>query len=238
MERSTSDPLAQNRDPAKFIEVNVELGMRYMQVGDMRNAHRTLNRAYQTDASNPAVNNALAIYHKLEGDSEQAEAHYKIALLSDPNHTQSRNNYAVFLYGERRFQEALEHFQLVVKDFRYPNRFQVFENIGLCQLQLGDKGAAKQNFNRALQLNPRQAASLLQLGELAYEERNFVLGQQYLDQLNQLSRTSSPAELWLGIRLQRALGNQDKVASMALALKNLYPDSVEFKAYRDSLAEQ
>lgn len=237
VERSSSSALAQNRDPERFIEVNVELGMRYMQANDMPNAQRTLSRAYKANPDHPSVNNALAVFHKLQGDDEQAERHYLQALQSDPEHSQSRNNYAVFLYGEKRYEEAIVQFEQVVNDFRYPNRFQAYENLALCQLKLGRKAEAERNFNRALQLNARQPTSLLNLAQFAFDDQDYTLAQHYLDQLSLLSR-SSPAQLWLGIRIQKALGNADKVASMVLALRNLYPDSPEYQAYQASLAEQ
>ena len=40
--------------------------------------------------------------------------------------------------------------------------------------------------------------------------------------------------LWLGIRLERIYGDTDALASYELALKHLYPDSPEYKAYLQS----
>lgn len=45
---------------------------------------------------------------------------------------------------------------------------------------------------------------------------------------------SSARQLWLGIRLQRILGDKNKQASYELALRNLFPGSPEYKAYKAS----
>ena len=39
--------------------------------------------------------------------------------------------------------------------------------------------------------------------------------------------------LWLGVRLSRVLGDQDQLSSYALALKNLFPESPEYRLYQE-----
>lgn len=45
-------------------------------------------------------------------------------------------------------------------------------------------------------------------------------------------RQQSARGLWLGIRLARETGDRDAESSYALALVNLYPDSVEYQAFK------
>jgi type IV pilus assembly protein PilF len=45
-------------------------------------------------------------------------------------------------------------------------------------------------------------------------------------------RQQSARGLWLGIRLAREAGDLNDEGSYALALSNLYPDSVEYQAYK------
>ena len=45
----------------------------------------------------------------------------------------------------------------------------------------------------------------------------------------------TPQSLWLGIRLARALGDKDALASYELTLKKLYPGSRAYTKYKESL---
>jgi type IV pilus assembly protein PilF len=231
----SQDRLSQNRDPGRAIEINIELGMRYLKAGDLLSAHRVLNRAYEIDQESPAINNALALLYRAEGDQTMVEKHYQTALATDPAYSVARTNYGVFLFEQGRYAEALTHFELAAQDYQYANRFQVYENMGLCYLAQNDIASARGYFQRALQINPKLPISMLKLAEIAFLQKNTPLAEQYLQKVGEMVR-SSPAQLWLGIRIYRELGDQNRVASLALALKNLYPDSPEYRAYSESVA--
>ncbi|MGK2913890.1 MAG: type IV pilus biogenesis/stability protein PilW, partial [Porticoccaceae bacterium] len=53
----------------------------------------------------------------------------------------------------------------------------------------------------------------------------------FLERYQQLAKASSRS-LWLGVRLEHAFGNEDGVASQALALQKLFPYSREAVAYQ------
>lgn len=229
----TNDPLAQNRDPAKAAKAYVDAGTRYLQDGKMVNANRTLNRAYEIAPDDPAVNNALALFYVAEGEDEQAEKHFRHALNSNPGFSQARNNYAAYLYDKGRYDDAIEQLERVVKDYQYSRRYTSYENLGICYLKVGRKDDAVKMFNRALQLNPNMAISLIEMAEISLEQGDTEMAERYLSKYESFAQPS-PRELWLGIRLQRIAGDKDKLASYELALKNLFPKSKEYEAYKAS----
>ena len=230
---TTNDPLAQNRDPERAVAAYVQTGMVFMQRNQMQDANRVLTRAQQIDPDSPAVNNALALFFSLEGDKSQTEKYFKKALSSNPDFSQARNNYAAFLFQQGRTEDAIEQLQRVTKDYTYDRRFTAYENLGLCYLKLGQKDKALMAFNRALNLNPDQPVSLLETAQLEFDRGNNLAAQRYLSRYEKLSKPN-PRQLWLGIQLERALGDKDKLASYALALKNLFPGSPEYKTYQAS----
>ncbi len=226
----TNDRLAQNRDPEKAARTYVEAGMLYMQRNQMANANRTLKRAQELAPEDPSVNNALALFFNVEDEGEQAEKYFKKALFHDPGFSQARNNYAAFLFERGRYDEAINQLELVTKDYRYPRRFTAFENLGVCYLRIDQPEQAKSAFNRALQLNPSLPTSLLEMAELHFNEGDNALAARYLKKYESVAQPS-PRQLWLGIRLQRELGDKNKLASYELALKNMFPGSDEYQAY-------
>lgn len=229
----TNDSLAQNRDPEKATRIYVEAGMRYLQARNMASANRTLKRAEELSPDDPAVNNALALFYGVEGDDDLAEKHFKRAIAADAEFSQARNNYAVFLYEHERYRDAADQLEKVVKDYLYPKRYAAFENLGLCYLKLEQWDEARQAFNRALQIDPKLPGPLLALAEIYLVQDDAALAAQYLAQHEAMSRPSAAA-LWTGIRIQRKLGDRDKLASYELALKNMFPKSAEYQAFKDS----
>lgn len=233
----TNDRLAQNRDPEKAAKTYVKVGMRYMQGRQMGSANRALKRAEELAPEDPAVNNALALFYKMEGEDDEAERYFKKAFKFDPGFSQARNNYAVFLFGQDRFKEAIQQLEIVTKDFRYSRRYTAFENLGVCYLRLNDVESAKKAFNRSLQLNPSQATSLFEMAEISFNEGDHAVSIRYLKKYESVAKPS-PRQLWLGIQLQREQGDRDKVASYELALKNMFPKSEEYQALKASKVQK
>lgn len=230
----SNNRLEQNKDPEKAVKAYVDAGMLYMQRNQMENAHRTLKRAYDINPDDPSVNNALALFFSVEGDDALTEKHFKKALAEDENFSQARNNYAGFLFKRGDYREAIVQLERVTRDYRYENRFMAFENLGLCYQKAGDAKQAGQAFNRALKLNANLPVSILEMAHLAFEQGDTRMAKEYLTRYEKLSRPG-PRQLWLGIRLQRVLGDKDKVASYALQLKNMFPASPEYQAYKATL---
>ena len=230
----TNDSLSQNRDPDKATKLYVETAIRYMQTGKMANANLKLLRAQELSPNDPGVNNALALFYNIEGDITQAEKHFKQAISADPKFSQARNNYAVFLFSQQRYEDARQQLEVVVKDYMYPKRFAAFENLGVCYRHLSMQEEAIEAFNRALQINGRLPVSLLEMTAVYMKQGDNLLASRYLKQYESFA-PSTARHLWLGIQLQRRLGDQDRLASYALALKNLFPGSEEYKAYSNSL---
>lgn len=226
----TTSRLAQNKNPDKAVKAYVDAGMLYMQRNKMENAHRSLKRAYDIKPDDASVNNALALFFSIEGDKKLAEKHYRQAISADERNSQARNNYAAFLFEQGRNEDAIEQLEMVTKDYLYDRRSTAFENLGVCYLKINDPEQAEQAFNRGLKLNPDMPLALLEMAQLKFDQKAYKTAAAYLASHEKLSRPS-PRQLWLGIRLQQVLGDKDKQASYELALRNMFPDSTEYKAY-------
>lgn len=233
-----NDSFSRNRDLQKSLKTYVTLGMTYLRKKEMALASMKLNKAYEIDPENAEVNNALALFYTVENEPELVSKHYKAALLANPDFSAARNNYGVFLCQQGEYEEALSQLQMVTKNYRYPKRFQSFENMGLCYLELKELDNAKKAFKRALELNINQPRSLMEMADLSFEEGAYRESSFYLQQLGKLKVPPTPRKLWLEIQLSRVQGNKNKLASLELALRNLFPNSEEYRAFLASQPEQ
>ena len=230
---TVDDPssLKRNKDPEKAVELYTKLGVKYLRKRDMENAIRTLNRAYEINPDSPKVNNAMALFYTVENEPEQVVKYYEAALKHDPDFSAARNNYAAFLFEQQRYADAIKQLKVAIKDYGYPRRFQSFENLGICYLEIGDREAAEKAFMRALQLNPRLPRSLIEMADLSFQQQQYREAQTYLEQLDKIGVKPGARQLWLEIQISRIKGDKNRLASLALALRNLFPQSPEYKAY-------
>lgn len=213
----------------------VELGLAHLRNGDRQSAKRPLLHALELDPRSPEVHHALALMYAGDLEHGLAYTHYSRAIALDSGYTQARNNFGAYLQGRGHFEEAITHLETAASDTLYPRRFLVFENLGLAYLSVGRPYEAEEAFRRALNLNPRLIRSQLELAELYFDAGNIESSYEHFQQFNALNERPNARALWLGIRLQRLLGNRDAVASYALQLRNIFPASEEYRLYRESI---
>ena len=225
-----------NKNIDKAVEAYIAAGMVYLKEGNLGTANRKFKKAYQLNPDNPEANNALALFYTVENEGEQVEKYYKAAIAGKPDYSIARNNYASFLFDLGRYAEARDQLLVVVKDYDYPQRNKSLESLGYCYLNLADTANAERYFMRALQRNARMGRSLLELAEINFNDGRYKRAERYLESFDRLS-APNPRHLWLAVRLQRILKGKHKLASFALALKNIFPDSSEYKAYVASLSK-
>lgn len=217
----------------KRVKAHLDLARGYLEQRDLSSARRPLEAALEIEPTNAEANVLLAMVYQVQGETELAESSFKRAIRYAPSDSMARNNYGTFLYAEGRLEEARKQLELAVRDPSYPARPQAYENLGLTELKLGLTDAAEQSFQRALMLNARQSRSMLELAELYFAKGVYPTSKQYFDGFMRESRHNARS-LWLGIRLGRVFDDKNATASYALALKNLYPGSDEYRMYEAS----
>lgn len=208
------------------VQAQLDLARGYIATGKNDQARRPLNKALRIDPKSVEAHVLLALIYEMEGENVLAEKHFKEALSHDPRNSQALNNYGSFLFARGRYGEAVDRFRVLVKDTNYRARPQAYENLGFAELRDGQTAAAKDSFSRALQLNPTQPRSSLELAQIYYDDRDLLAAQENYDAFRTQSRQTARS-LCLGMKLAHRAGNTDQMASYSLALKNLFPDSVE-----------
>lgn len=229
---STQGVFTDPPEPEKALRQRVELARKYIGEGNWENAKRNLKQAAAIDPNSAEVHEAFALVYQSTGEAELAEQNYKKAIRLDHTLSRARNNYATFLYAQQRYSEAEEQLEAVVKDPLYSARPQAFVNLGLCRLQLTDKGGAEEAFERALTMDRTNVVALLEAAELRFAAGDVRAAERHYGVYRTAVRKQSSRGLWLGVRLAQAIGDRNAESSYAMALRNLYPDSPEYRTYR------
>lgn len=232
---SNSAPVTNNNAvPANVAaaSANAKLGTAYLQQGDIERAKGKLLTAVNEAPDWAPGQDAMAYFQETTGDTQQAEKYYKQAIAIDPKAGGPQNNYGTFLCRAKRYQEADQHFQLALQDTSYLKTAEVYENAGLCAMQIPDDAKAQAYFEKAVVADPTRANSFLELGQIYFNEKNYPKSQQAFNQYLQLSKDPTAEALWLGIRLARAQNDTVTAGGYAMTLQSRFPNSPEIKQFK------
>jgi type IV pilus assembly protein PilF len=231
---TTEGGFTEEASAEEALQKRVSLARQYIGNGDWEDAKRNLQLAYEIDPKSSAVHEAFALVYQSTGEYELAEENFKSSIRLDSACSRCRNNYAAYLYSRGEFEEAESQLEKVIQDTLYSARPQAFLNLGLCRLRLRDPEGAKDAFQRVLGMDRTNQIALIELAHINYEEGNISAASQYYDTWKRVVRQQSPRGLLLGIRLAQVSGDRDAEASFVLALSSRFPDSREYKIYREA----
>lgn len=209
-------------------EINMRLGLNYMQRGDYEFALEKLEKALQQDPNLPSAHNTIALLYQRLREVEKAEHHFNKAVDLAPEYSEAQNNYGAFLCQQQRYDEAEERFLIAVENPLYQSVAQAYENAGLCAMQDGDIAKAEGYFRRALQFEPTLGKSLLQMAEISYQQQNYLQARGYVQRFHDAATWTARA-LLVGIKTENKLGDEDAVSSYVLILRSRFPDSDEMQ---------
>lgn len=221
-------------DKSKSLALHIQLAQGYIDKGNRESARHHLRKAAEIDKNSADAMEAMARLYQLEGEPALAEETFKKAIKSKKNFTLANNNYGVFLFGAKRYEEALVQFELAASDLDYDGRASALVNVGRTALSLGKNERAKAAFEHAAVLDRGLAEPHIELAALSFNNQEYADAKRSLDRYQALGQQSSRA-LLLGIRLERVFGNKDKEASYLLVLKNRYPYSKEYLEYKQTM---
>jgi type IV pilus assembly protein PilF len=214
-------------------EINLKLGIEYLQRGEYENALEKLRRAEEADKNFPPTYNALGILYQRLGDKVRAEKYYKHALSLNSSDAPTLNNYGQFLCREGRFDEAQTTFLKAANNPLYSTPEIALTNAGTCAAAQGKLDVAETHLRNALGKNPRVAVALIQMAEISYTTASYLSARAYLQRYLETSAHTSKS-LWLGINIENELGDKNALSSYKLLLRNKFPDSKEAGMLKNS----
>jgi type IV pilus assembly protein PilF len=225
----TSDTTGNESDIRARARIHTELAAGYFELGNMGVALEEVTIAQQADSSYPPIYNVAALIYAALKDDWRAEENFSRALRLSPGDADINNNYGNYLCQRKREQEGIKHLLIAVQNPLYQTPERSLVNAGVCARRKGDDAAAQEFFQRAITVRPNQPQALYQLADLAFLANNFAAAQGYLRRLAQVAPGTADV-LWLGLRVERKLGNAVAEASYAQQLRKNFPDSKEAAA--------
>jgi type IV pilus assembly protein PilF len=222
--RQAVDPsTVSNKDAAGF---NVQLGLTYLQQGKIELARDKLERALAQNPRDPAVHTGVALLYDRLGEDRKAEGHFRTALRMRPDDPTVQNYFGVFLCKQKRFEDGEKILLKAAHNPIYQTPEVALSNAGVCERNAGHADVAENYFRKATELRPQFAEGWLQLSEVTYLRGDYVKAREYLQRHLNLVHVSATA-LWLGLRIERAVGNVKQVEAYSRRLKSEFPNADE-----------
>ena len=221
---TTSGPTTGN--PKHAAEPNAQLGLAYMEQGDYEEAMKKLKHALELDSRSANANHYIAEVYAKIGKNKEAEEHYRKAMSLAPSDPMLLNNYGVFLCRQRRLDEAQEKFLAAAKQPFYKTPEVAYNNAGLCAMEVPDLAKAEEYFRAALRINPNTPDALFEMANIKFKQREDFNARAFVQRYLSVA-PATPQILWLGVRIERNLGDDSASARYAKLLQEKFPTSDE-----------
>jgi type IV pilus assembly protein PilF len=217
------------RPTSEAANYNLQLGVAYLQQGDLATAKDKLERARTQDPHSAGVHSALALLDERLGDDKKADAEYRTAQELTPADPELQNNYAVFLCGKGRVDEGVKRFEQAGANRLYRTPWAAYTNAGVCLRSAHRNGEAEAHFERALAVRPDYAEAVFQLADLEFTLQHQALARSRIDIF--LMRNPPTADLLLlAWRIAEDQMDQPGAERYAQRLAKEFPNSDQARA--------
>jgi type IV pilus assembly protein PilF len=229
---SLAAPQPSNEDAhVTAARLNGQLAIAYLRQGEIGTAKEKIDKALGQNPKDASVQLAAGLVYEALHDLDTADRHFSDALRLEPKNPEMMNNYAVFLCRRGHYAQGQKLFEQAARNPIYATPEVAFANAGVCARSAKDLPRAEELFRRALSARQDYPDALLQLADLTFERGN-GLGARALLERYFGAAPPSPESLYLALRVERSLGDQQAAERYAAQLQKDYPDSTQARALR------
>lgn len=211
----------------KSAKVHTELAGLYYQRSQMGIALDELKQAVEADPDYAPAYGVRGLVNMALREDKDAEADFRRSLSLDDTDSETHNNYGWFLCQRGRESESIPQFMAAIKNPLYATPGLAYLNAGVCSRKAGNNRDAEDFLKRALKVQPGLTRAMYALAELNFAEGDFSSAKQYFTSFAQNSANLTAEQLWLGVRINRQVGDRITAASYSAQLRNRYPDARE-----------
>jgi type IV pilus assembly protein PilF len=220
-------------DLARAADINLEIGVDYLRKNDLKQAKEKIDKSIEQNPRSAKAQVIAGMLYDRLGDSGKADSHYQRAVSLEPDNPEIKNNYAVFQCQKKRYDRGEKLALEAAANPLYKTPEIAYLNAGNCARGGGNLQHAEDSYRRALAVKPRFSDALYQMAELEYQQKEYMSARGFLERYNEVGRTG-PATLWLGVRIERSLGNKVQAQHYAQRLKIEYPTASQTQELLES----
>ena len=217
-------------DSRKRARIRLELAANYFQQGQTRVALDELKQALATDPTYVDAHNLRGLVYMRLNDNALAEESFRRAMTLNPRDGDVLHNYGWLLCQQTRYSESSAMFARAIATASYGGQAKTLMAQGICQVNAGQTTEAERSLLSSYELDPGNPRTGYYLANLLFQRGDLPRAQFYIRRLNNSDLANSET-LWLGIKVERKLGNREAMLQLADQLKKRFGQSREAAAY-------
>ena len=203
---------------------NMQLGMAYLNQGDLGLAKEKLDRAEKQDPRSFEVHWAQAALNERLNQPREAERYYQSALKLAPNNAEVSNTYATFLCRAGKVDQALKLFDSAANNPLYSTPWAASTNAAVCLRSDKRDGDAVPYLERAIVRRPDYAPAVVELADVQLALGKPEAAKAAVDRYLGIGR-KSPDVYLVGVRVALKQGDRVMADTLARLLRRDYPNS-------------
>ncbi|MBU1237185.1 MAG: type IV pilus biogenesis/stability protein PilW [Gammaproteobacteria bacterium] len=215
-------------------KAHADLGMAYMSQGQLSIALDEARKAVEADASYPLGHNVLGLVQMYLKENRAAEESFDRALQLAPGDPEINNNYGWFLCQTGREGKSIAYFETASKNTLFATPTKPLTNAAMCSIMVGDDRNGEAFLRRALTADPRNSDAIFLLTELYYRTDRAADARVQLANLHELVAPTAQS-VWLGLRIERALGDRSGERRYGMQLRRDFRDSREYQFLKQGI---
>lgn len=210
----------------KRARIRLELAVGYYNNGQTTIALDELKQSIAADPTLLEAHNLRGLIYMRLNDASLAEESFRKALQINPQASSVQHNLGWLLCQQGRMAESSRQFLAAISEPSYVDKAKSWMAMGVCQAKAGQRTEAEASLQRAYELDAGSPVTGYNLALVLFQRGEYVRAQFYIRRINN-GDLANAESLWLGIKVERALGNRDAVAQLGAQLSKRFPQSKE-----------
>lgn len=214
----------------KRARIRLELAIGYFEQGQTTVALDEIKQSLAADPSYAEAYNLRGLVYMRLDDAGLAEDSFRRAIALTPREPNTLHNYGWLLCQQKRYGDALAQFSAAMAVPNYRDTAKTLMTQGVCQIQAGQRAEAERTLIQAYEIDAGNPVIGYNLASLLAQRNDYARAQFFIRRVNN-SPSANAESLWLGIKVERRLGNPEALAQLVGQLQRRFPTSREALAY-------
>jgi type IV pilus assembly protein PilF len=210
--------------------IRVELALGYFEQGKTNIALDEIKQAISADPTFADAYSLRGLVYMRLNDFGFAEESFNKALSIKPQDANVLHNLGWLKCQQALYPLAMKYFGQALADPTYGERAKTLMAQGLCQVRAGMRQEAEASLLKSYEYDAGNPVTGYNLANLLLQKGDFVRAQFYIRRLNN-SELANAESLWLGMKVEKRLGNTEALMQLAKQLEKRFPQSREAASY-------
>ena len=215
----------------KRARIRVELAMGYLEQGKTTIALDELKQALSADPNFADAYSLRGLIYMRLNDMGFAEESFNKALSIRPNDPNILHNLGWLKCQQALYPLSFSLFAQALANPSYGERAKTFMAQGLCQVRAGKMREAEDSLLKSYEYDAANPVTGYNLAKVLFLNEDYERARFYIRRLNN-SEFANAESLWLGIKVERRLANDEALMQLATQLEKRFSQSREAAAYQ------